>query len=207
MNVVDKSDSTKIVQPQYTHNPMEEPEDPQVPIPTEATAEVKRPADPNTPSKSIAIPGADHSRSVNQGKIRRPPPLQKSSDDRSSTGSTSPPNAPPPQPHSTTTSAAVAAASAALDEDRIESTRDMSINPADVLSGRGKQAFNHGTFVRSFLETMRNLARYSQISGPVDCGSINCGALASLQQTNLDCLPFLLRARDYSTGSGEQILS
>ena len=204
MNVVDKSDSTKIVQPQSTHNPMEEPEDPQVPIPTEATAEVKRPADPNTPSKSIAIPGADQSRSVNQGKIRRPPPLQKSSDDRSSTGSTSPSNAPPPQPHSTTTAVA---AVAALDEDRIESTRDMSINPADVLSGRGKQAFNHGTFVRSFLETMRNLARYSQISGPVDCGSMYCGALASLQQTNLDCLGSLLRARDYSTGSGEQILS
>jgi hypothetical protein len=144
VNVVDKSDSTKIVQPQSTHNPMEEPEDPQVPIPTEA-AEVKRPADPNTPSKSIAIPGADHSRSVNRGKIRRPPPLQKSSDDRRSTGSTSPPNAPPPQPHSTATAAA-----AALDEDRIESTRDMSINPADVLSGRGKQAFNHGTFLRFF---------------------------------------------------------
>ena len=34
-----------------------------------------------------------------------------------------------------------------LDEERIHATIDMSINPSDVLSGRGKQAFNHGTLI------------------------------------------------------------
>lgn len=118
---------------------MEEPEDPQVPIPTEA-AEVKRPADPNIPSKSIAIPVADQSQNVDQGKIR-PPPLQKHSD-------TSPSDAPPPplQIEHPTLHSSETATAAVLNEDRIELTRDMSINPADVLSGRGKQAFNHGTF-------------------------------------------------------------
>jgi hypothetical protein len=59
---------------------------------------------------------------------------------------------PPPQQHQPPPPAAAAAASASvtettvLDEEKIQSTLDMSINPADVLSGRGKQSFNHGTF-------------------------------------------------------------
>lgn len=31
-----------------------------------------------------------------------------------------------------------------MDEERIEPTKDLSINSADVLCGRGKQSFNHG---------------------------------------------------------------
>ena len=34
---------------------------------------------------------------------------------------------------------------ALMDEQRIEPTKDASINAADVLCGRGKMSFNHGT--------------------------------------------------------------
>lgn len=33
-----------------------------------------------------------------------------------------------------------------MDEQRIETTRDISIRPVDVLCGRDKLSFNHGTF-------------------------------------------------------------
>jgi hypothetical protein len=34
-----------------------------------------------------------------------------------------------------------------LDEERIQTTFAMPINPADVLCGRGKQSFNHGMYI------------------------------------------------------------
>lgn len=86
----------------------------------------------------------------NEGTVR-PQPSQ-SPPHREAIDHSSPPTAPlqpqhlPPTLTSTTT-----VQETVLDEEKIHATIDMSINPADVLSGRGKQSFNHGTLLFSFL--------------------------------------------------------
>lgn len=113
---------------------MEASEDPQVAASTEA-AEVNIPADPRLlqlPTKPNAlVKGTDR---IHTEKIRQPPPPAAAGEQQQ--------KAPPPQPEPSSSSIAE---DAVLDEEKIHSTIDMSINPADVLSGRGKQSFNHGT--------------------------------------------------------------
>jgi hypothetical protein len=41
-----------------------------------------------------------------------------------------------------------------MDEQRIEPSKDLSINAADVLCGRGKISFNHGKPIRNYLKFM-----------------------------------------------------
>ena len=120
---------------------MEASEDPQVAASTEA-AEVNIPADPRLlqlPTKPNAlVKGTDR---IHTEKIRQPPPAAVAAEQQQQQ------KAPPPQPEP---SSSFIAEDAVLDEEKIHSTIDMSINPADVLSGRGKQSFNHGTLGSCF---------------------------------------------------------
>jgi hypothetical protein len=114
---------------------METSEDPQVVASTEA-AEVIIPADP----RLLLVPKSttkhtESSHTVDNDKIRRESLNQKLQQSPSEVRTQI---QPPPQQSPIT-------AEAILDEEKIQPTIDMSINPADVLSGRGKQAFNHGT--------------------------------------------------------------
>jgi hypothetical protein len=111
---------------------MEASEDPQVvAIPTD-TAEVNVPADP-TRLPPTSIQGTDRTKTVDEEKIHQ---QQQQSQQHKREDET----ATQPLPSSSSI-----AEDAVLDEEKIHSTIDMSINPADVLSGRGKQSFNHGT--------------------------------------------------------------
>lgn len=121
---------------------METSEDPQVVASTEA-AEVIVPADPRlllVPQSTTKHTESNHT--VDKDKIRRKSLDQSLQKSPSEVGPPIPP-IPPPQ--------SSIAAEAILDEEKIQPTIDMSINPADVLSGRGKQAFNHGTLWRLLL--------------------------------------------------------